>query len=107
MVWSLLLWLTMAPLSRATFPVCENTTTSAGSVANATEVPVEVNVQGQSGKFTLVPKGSSGNSVGIRVTMDALREVDSAGTSVGKTGRARLLHKISQWGLRSKCLLVL
>ena len=40
---------------------------------------MEVNIQGQSGKFTIVPKGSSGNYVGIRVTMDALREVDAGG----------------------------
>ncbi|CAE7885358.1 unnamed protein product, partial [Symbiodinium microadriaticum] len=49
----------------------------------------EVNIQGQSGKFTIVPKGSSGNSVGIRVTMDALREVDAAGEAVGQTGSVK------------------
>ena len=80
--------LMITPLSRATFPSC-GSTTSAPSVENATEVPVEVNVQGQSGKFTLVPKGSSGNSVGIRVTMDALREVDSAGSAVGQSGSVK------------------
>ena len=46
---------------------------------------MEVNIQEQSGKFTIVPKGSSGNSVGIRVTMDALREVNATGEAVGQT----------------------
>ncbi|CAK9015360.1 LisH domain-containing protein ARMC9 (Armadillo repeat-containing protein 9) [Durusdinium trenchii] len=58
-------------------------------VLTAYTVPVEVNVQGQSGKFTIVPKGSSGNSVGIRVTMDALREVDASGNAVGQSGSVK------------------
>ncbi|CAE7687386.1 unnamed protein product [Symbiodinium sp. CCMP2456] len=59
------------------------------ATARTQDVPVEVNIQGQSGKFTIVPKGSSGNSVGIRVTMDALREVDAAGEAVGQTGSVK------------------
>jgi len=55
------------------------------AAARTLDVPVEVNIQEQSGKFTIVPKGSSGNSVGIRVTMDALREVNATGEAVGQT----------------------
>ena len=114
-----LLWFFMIAtrLSTATFPYCETATTTAAP-ANISEVPVEVNVQGQSGKFTIVPrfclcyfffsfpelglhpkttselkskvpKGSSGNSVGIRVTMDALREVDASGNAVGQSGSVK------------------
>ena len=91
-------WLLMlVPLRVASqFPVCPDAaSTTVAPDENATEVPVEVNVQGQSGKFTIVPKGSSGNSVGIRVTMDALREVDSAGVEVGKTGSVK--HSIQSF----------
>ena len=88
------LWLLClcAPLSTAaTFPSCgdANSTTTIDSSPNASDVPVEVNILGQSGKITIVPKGSSGNYVGIRVTMDALREVDAGGEAVGKTGSVK------------------
>lgn len=63
MVHSCLWFLVITRLSSATFPYCTSTTTAASST-NASDVPVEVNIQGQSGKFTLVPRGSSGNSVG-------------------------------------------
>eukprot|EP00438_Fugacium_kawagutii_P004324 Skav229432 [mRNA] locus=scaffold2297:428272:429408:+ [translate_table: standard] len=87
MVFSSLLLL--IPLTAAQFPSCPDAVAPSGTPASTADVPVEVNVQGQSGKFTIVPKGSSGNSVGIRVTMDAIREVDSAGVPVGQSGRVK------------------
>jgi len=79
------------------FPSCDVTTTEA-VLAETTEepvsaIPLELQVQGQSGKFTLVPQGSSGSSVGLRVTMDALREVDADGNEVGTSGSVK--HSIN------------
>jgi len=79
------------------FPSCDVTTTEA-VLAETTEepvsaIPLELQVQGQSGKFTLVPQGSSGDSVGLRVTMDALREVDADGNAVGTSGSVK--HSIN------------
>lgn len=95
-VWFLL---TGTRLVTASFPYCESGTTTAGGSTNTSEVPVEVNIQGQSGKFTIVPKGSSGNSVGIRVTMDALREVDASGTAVGQSGSVK--HSLNTFASQS------
>jgi len=81
--------LLLIPLAAAQFPTCPDAVAPSGTPTSTAEVPVEVNVQGQSGKFTIVPKGSSGNSVGIRVTMDAIREVDAAGVPVGQSGRVK------------------
>mmetsp|Transcript_53564 Transcript_53564/g.139550 ORF Transcript_53564/g.139550 Transcript_53564/m.139550 type:complete len:319 (+) Transcript_53564:132-1088(+) len=85
-------------LAEATaYPSCDATTTEAfleeTTEEPAPDIPLELQVQGQSGKFTLVPKGSSGASVGIRVTMDALREVDADGNEVGTSGAVK--HSIN------------
>jgi len=59
----------------------------AASRAQATspQLPIKVNVQGQSGKFTVYPE-AKGQQSGIQVTMDALREVDGNGQQVGTQG---------------------
>ncbi|CAK0859871.1 unnamed protein product [Prorocentrum cordatum] len=85
-------------LAEATaFPSCEATTTGASpeetTAEPAPDIPLELQVHGQSGKFTLVPKGSSGASVGLGVTMDALREVDADGNEVGTSGAVK--HSIN------------
>jgi len=46
---------------------------------------VEVDVQGQSGKFT-VYSAAAGRDAGVTVEMDALREVDTEGNAVGTSG---------------------
>eukprot|EP00930_Biecheleria_cincta_P049388 TRINITY_DN345_c0_g2_i2.p1 TRINITY_DN345_c0_g2~~TRINITY_DN345_c0_g2_i2.p1 ORF type:complete len:279 (+),score=55.60 TRINITY_DN345_c0_g2_i2:89-925(+) len=51
-----------------------------------------VDVQGQSGKFTVYDE-RSGKASGIQVTMDALREVDAAGNAVGTSGSEK--HSIN------------
>jgi len=43
---------------------------------------------GQSGKFTVYP-AAKGEEKGIQVTMDAVREVDSAGNAVGTSGNTK------------------
>eukprot|EP00931_Biecheleriopsis_adriatica_P012795 TRINITY_DN11403_c0_g1_i2.p1 TRINITY_DN11403_c0_g1~~TRINITY_DN11403_c0_g1_i2.p1 ORF type:complete len:489 (+),score=98.29 TRINITY_DN11403_c0_g1_i2:50-1516(+) len=47
-----------------------------------------VDVQGQSGKFTVYDE-RSGRGSGIQVTMDALREVDADGFAVGASGSVK------------------
>eukprot|EP00438_Fugacium_kawagutii_P005551 Skav232222 [mRNA] locus=scaffold286:114939:118511:- [translate_table: standard] len=94
---ALAVFLMIVPL-RATFPSCGDDGIATNGNTTAT-VPVEVNVQGQSGKFTIVPQGSSGNSVGIRVTMDAIREVDAAGAAVGQSGSVK--HSLNTFASQS------
>mmetsp|Transcript_15868 Transcript_15868/g.39888 ORF Transcript_15868/g.39888 Transcript_15868/m.39888 type:complete len:109 (+) Transcript_15868:56-382(+) len=82
----------MSPLSFAAFvllSLCVDAgNTSNGSNATTTTttttlppLKVVVDVQGQSGKFTVFEESKGGS--GIQITMDALREVDAQGNAVG------------------------
>lgn len=55
------------------------------TTAGPSGLPIKVNVQGQSGKFTVYPE-SKGVQSGIQIEMDALREVDTNGGAVGTQG---------------------
>jgi hypothetical protein len=74
----------------------QNATTT--TVAPAGAGGVLVDVQGQSGKFT-VYKESEGKANGIQVTMDALRELDSAGNAVGASGSTK--HSINTFAAQA------
>eukprot|EP00930_Biecheleria_cincta_P090507 TRINITY_DN798_c1_g1_i1.p1 TRINITY_DN798_c1_g1~~TRINITY_DN798_c1_g1_i1.p1 ORF type:complete len:1184 (-),score=164.57 TRINITY_DN798_c1_g1_i1:545-3970(-) len=68
-----------------------NTTTVNGSNSSNGSSPLArttVDVVGQSGKFYVYPEGKKRQD-GILITMDALREVDAAGSTVGSGGQAK------------------
>mmetsp|Transcript_4509 Transcript_4509/g.13160 ORF Transcript_4509/g.13160 Transcript_4509/m.13160 type:complete len:313 (-) Transcript_4509:209-1147(-) len=71
---------------------------NATTVAPAGAGGVLVDVQGQSGKFT-VYKESEGKAKGIQITMDALRELDSAGNAVGASGSTK--HSINTFAAQA------
>lgn len=57
-----------------------------------------VDILGQSGKFTVYDE-RRGKASGIQVTMDALREVDASGNSVGASGSVR--HSIQTFAAQN------
>eukprot|EP00928_Gymnodinium_smaydae_P084533 TRINITY_DN677_c0_g1_i10.p1 TRINITY_DN677_c0_g1~~TRINITY_DN677_c0_g1_i10.p1 ORF type:complete len:580 (-),score=74.67 TRINITY_DN677_c0_g1_i10:841-2523(-) len=67
---------------------------------NNTEINLDsrtlVHVQGQSGKFT-VYNSQQGKSQGITINMDALREVDALGNTVGATGPKNEKHSFNSF----------
>lgn len=57
-------------------------------VSGSSQYDTQVNVLGQSGKFTVYTE-ASGQGAGVQVTMDALYEVDADGNSVGASGNTK------------------
>jgi len=80
--------------STATTTASWTATTTAAAVETATRVQV----QGQSGKFTVYDE-AQGPSGGIQITMDALREVDAGGVAVGTAGAVK--HSINTFAAQS------
>eukprot|EP00930_Biecheleria_cincta_P049383 TRINITY_DN345_c0_g1_i1.p1 TRINITY_DN345_c0_g1~~TRINITY_DN345_c0_g1_i1.p1 ORF type:complete len:325 (+),score=55.36 TRINITY_DN345_c0_g1_i1:84-1058(+) len=74
------------------------TTTASTTKTKTILTRTVVDVQGQSGKFTVYDE-RSGKASGIQVTMDALREVDAAGNAVGASGSVK--HSINTFAAQA------
>ncbi|CAE8644381.1 unnamed protein product [Polarella glacialis] len=85
--------ITVTAIAEPTITGASPTTTTAltEDTPNATS-RTKVDIMGQSGKFTVYDE-RSGKGSGIQLTMDALREVDADGTSVGASGSVK--HSIN------------
>lgn len=87
---SVALWL--VPAENSTGNSTSNSTNS--STDGPTPLQVELDIQGQSGAFTVYDK-SKGKGSGVMIKMDALREVDASGNSVGASGNTK--HSINSF----------
>ncbi|CAE8704958.1 unnamed protein product [Polarella glacialis] len=85
--------ITVTAIAEPTITGAPPTTTTAltEDTPNATS-RTKVDIMGQSGKFTVYDE-RSGKGSGIQLTMDALREVDADGNSVGASGSVK--HSIN------------
>lgn len=84
--------LAFAVLGLALAAASDETNASVTSTTTPVLTRTVVDIQGQSGKFTVYDE-KKGKASGIQVTMDALREVDAAGNEVGASGSVK--HSIN------------
>mmetsp|Transcript_19924 Transcript_19924/g.46358 ORF Transcript_19924/g.46358 Transcript_19924/m.46358 type:complete len:317 (+) Transcript_19924:118-1068(+) len=77
-----------ATVAVATSSTSTSTTTSETTEAASCGADTQVEVQGQSGRFT-VYSAAAGREAGVAVLMDALRELDAEGNAVGTSGNVK------------------